>query len=120
MQTRKAPTFVSKDNDTDEQVFLRRQYLYGVEARYAVGFGFHQLAYGSKSALDITSYAAARAAMGSQRKPDGSSMNIKPTHLIVGPTGEAAARAVLKTEYAGGESNTWFNTAELVVIPALG
>lgn len=120
LQRRQEVRFVQKTQEDDESVFNARTFKYGADARYNVGYGFHQLAYAGKVALDATSYAAARVAMGTQRKPDGSSMNVMPTHLLVGPTGEAAARAVLKLEYIAGSTNPWYNSAELVVVPALG
>ena len=33
--------------ETDENVFMRDEYLYGVNARDGVGYGFWQMAYGS-------------------------------------------------------------------------
>jgi phage major head subunit gpT-like protein len=121
MQNRQSVRFVSLDRDTDENVFMKRQFLYGADARYNVGFGFHQLVYGSKATLDATSYAAARVAMGTQRKPDGSSLNVMPTHLLVGPTNEAAARSVVGVAtLASGGDNPWYNTVKIEVIPALG
>lgn len=121
LQTRQAPKFVALDQETNANVFLNGEYLYGVEARYNGGFGFYQLAYASKAALDATSYQAARLALGTQRRPDGTVLPIHPTHLIVGPTNEAAARAILSKELVGGgDTNIWFNTAQLVVVPQLG
>jgi len=121
LQQRQDVRFVNLDKDTDDNVFLKRQYLYGADARYNVGLGFHQLAYGSKATLDATSYVAARVAMGTQRKPDGSSLNVMPTHLIVGPTNEASARSVVGVDrLANGATNPWFNNVEIKVIPALG
>lgn len=121
MQKRQEVRFTAMDKETDENVFLQRMFKYGVDARYNVGFGFHQLAYAGKNTLDATAYAAARVAMGTQRKPDGSSLDIMPSHLIVGPTNESSARAVVGVQYlANGATNPWFNTAEIVVIPALG
>lgn len=121
MQNRQEVRFTALDKDTDPEVFLSRKFMYGVDARYNVGFGFHQLAYAGKVALDATAYNAARVAMGTQRKPDGSTMDVMPTHLIVGPTNESSARAVVGVQYLpGGATNPWFNTAEIVVIPALG
>ena len=120
-QLRQAAKFTALDKETDETVFTSRQLRYGVDARYAVGLGFHQLAYGSKSTLDATAYAAARVLMQTQRKPDGSMMNITPTHLIVGPSNESAARNVVGvSNLASGATNPWWNTAQIVVIPALG
>lgn len=121
MQRRQEVRFVQKTRDDDDTVFAARTFLYGADARYNVGFGFHQLAYAGKVALDATSYAAARVAMGTQRKPDGTSQNVMPTHLLVGPTNEAAARSVVGVaNLASGATNPWFNTAQIVIVPALG
>ena len=121
MQKRQDVRFASIDKDDDENVFMKRQFLYGADARYNVGFGFHQLAYGSKATLDASSYVAARVAMGTQKKPDGSSMNVMPTHLLVGPTNEAAALSVIGIALlANGGTNPWYNTVKVVVVPALG
>ncbi len=46
-QERKKPKFVSKTNETDDNVFMSRQFLYGVDARGNAGYGFWQMAYGS-------------------------------------------------------------------------
>lgn len=46
-QERKAPKFNALIDDKDENVFMRKQYLYGVEARANAGYGFWQMAYGS-------------------------------------------------------------------------
>lgn len=46
-QERKAPKFDSLTDDKDQNVFLSKQYLYGVEARANAGYGFWQMAFGS-------------------------------------------------------------------------
>ena len=48
VQKRKAPKFVSKTDEKDDNVFLKDTYLYGVDYRGNVGFGFPQMAYGSE------------------------------------------------------------------------
>jgi phage major head subunit gpT-like protein len=119
-QLRQAPRFVRKTADTDDSVFFNDTYLYGADARYVAGFGFHQLAFGSQTALTADNYAAARLALGSQFRPDGSPLPITPTHLVVGPSNEAAARTLLEKEFlSGGESNIWRGTAQLIVSPWL-
>ena len=50
LQMRKRPKFDSLTKDTDPNVFLKRQYLYGVDGRWNAGFGFWQMAYGSTGA----------------------------------------------------------------------
>lgn len=46
-QERKKAKFTALTKDTDENVFMRDEYLYGVDARNGVGYGFWQMAYGS-------------------------------------------------------------------------
>ncbi|MDR0717525.1 MAG: Mu-like prophage major head subunit gpT family protein, partial [Azoarcus sp.] len=95
-------------------------YLYGAHARSAVAFGFHQLAFGSQAALTADNFNAARIALQTQYRPDGSALAIRPTHLIVGPSNEAAARKLLNAELInGGETNIWRGAAQLIVSPHL-
>lgn len=120
-QERKAAEFVALNRATDPNVFMERQYLFGAEARYVAGFGFHQLAYGSKATLDATSFNAARLALETQRRPDGSPLPVLATHLVCGPSRRAEAEAVLMKEYlAAGESNTNYKAVNLTVNPWLG
>lgn len=119
-QDRSPPNFVSLDRDTDLNVFMDRQFIYGVDARYSAGFGFHQLAYGSKATLDAASFAAARLAMELQYRPDGSPLGITPTHLVCGPSRRAEAETLLKKEILANESNLNFKAVELVINPYLG
>lgn len=46
-QERKAPVFVEQTDPQAEDVFKRKKFLFGAEARAAGGYGFWQLAYGS-------------------------------------------------------------------------
>ena len=120
-QSRRSVEFVSKDRPDDEQVFMRKKYIYGVDRRDNAGFGLWQLAYGSKQTLDATSYASARAAMMAYKDSEGKPLGITPNLLVVPPSLEGAGRAVLLAERdAAGENNPWFNTAALLVSPWLG
>lgn len=49
-QERKAPVFVEQTDMNSDNVFLRKKYRYGAEARAAGGYGFWQLCYGSTGA----------------------------------------------------------------------
>lgn len=119
-QLREAPNFVSRTRPDDPHVFDHNEYVFGADARHNSGFGFHQLAYGSKQTLDATNYEAGSVALASQFRPDGSPLGVKRTHLIVGPSNEAKARAILeKATLAGGEDNIWKGTAQLIVSPWL-
>lgn len=46
-QDRQKAKFVSKTNETDDNVFFQKKYLYGADSRGNAGFGFWQMAYGS-------------------------------------------------------------------------
>lgn len=46
-QIRKKPKFVSFTKETDENVFMLGEFLYGVDGRSNAGYGFWQMAYGS-------------------------------------------------------------------------
>lgn len=50
-QEREAPKFVSLTSDTDENVFNRKEYIYGVDSRGNAGYGFWQMAYGSNGTV---------------------------------------------------------------------
>jgi len=119
-QSRKPPNFVSLDRETDTNVFMNRQFVYGVDARYAVGYGFWQMAWGSKQTLNAANYAIARAAIAGMKGDHGVPMGLTPNLLVVPPSLESAGRKLLNSEYAtGGETNEWKGTAELVVSPWL-
>lgn len=46
-QERKKAKFTALTKDTDENVFMKDEFIYGVDARDGVGYGFWQMAYGS-------------------------------------------------------------------------
>ncbi len=118
-QNRRAPAFRPPKVD-DESVQKENTYLYAADARYNAGFGFHQLAYGAKVALDATAFDAARVKLAGQFRPDGSPLGVRATHLVVGPSNEAAALELLQAERnAAGATNVWRGTAQLIVSPWL-
>ncbi|MDD3610464.1 MAG: Mu-like prophage major head subunit gpT family protein [Halothiobacillaceae bacterium] len=115
-QERKAPEFLAMTKVDDEAVFTSGEYRYGVDLRANAGFGFWQMAYKSKAALDATNYAAARAAMMSQRADGGRPLGIAPNLLLVPPALEAQARAIVGSQQTtGGATNPWYGTAEIIV-----
>ena len=120
-QERKKAEFVALNRSTDPNVFMENKLLFGADARYVAGFGFHQLAYGSKATLDAASFTAARLALQTQHRPDGSPLPVLATHLVCGPSRQAEAEAVLlKDRLANGETNTLYKAVQLVIDPSLG
>lgn len=119
-QERKAPNFVSKDRETDENVFDKRQFVYGVDTRCNVGYGLPQLAWGSRQTLNPENYAIARAAMQGFTADGGGPLGLVPDLLVVPPALERPALKLLNNEKGpGGEDNEWRGTAELLVVPWL-
>jgi len=119
-QLRLAPQFTQKTKAEDDHVFLHDEYLYGVKARYTAAFGFHQLVFASQADLTPDNYEAGRIALQTQYRPDGSPLGVRPTHLIVGPSQEAAARRLLEAEFIrAGQTNIWRGSAQLIVSPYL-
>ncbi|MEQ8585242.1 MAG: Mu-like prophage major head subunit gpT family protein [Thalassobaculaceae bacterium] len=120
LQNRKENEFVSKDALTDDNVFHKKTFLYGVDARRQVGFGLWQLAYGSKQTLDAANYEAARLALTGQKGDFGRPLAVMGKKLIVGPSNEGPARKLIENETkANGETNEWRGTADVVVVPWL-
>ena len=119
-QERQASTFVSRDKPDDDNVFYNKEYVYGTEARHAAGYGFWQMAWGSKQTLSAATYGTARAGLMGMKADHGRALGLMPNLLVVGPSLESAARKLLNSENAaGGETNEWKGTAELLVIPWL-
>ena len=113
-QERKKPRFVRKDKPEDSNVFLDGTLYYGADARYNAGFGFHQLAYASKGDLDETNFKAARLAMESQRRVDGTPLGVMATHLVYGPSRQSEAEALIMAQLTtGGASNTLYKAVAL-------
>ncbi len=117
LQKRSDYKFVSLTNETDANVFLRKEYLYGVDARLNVGYGLWQLAYASKQTLDETNFAAALSAMRSTKNDMGKPMSINPTLLVVPPTLEYTARKLLNAEIISNNSNVLQGATQLLVTP---
>lgn len=113
---------------TDEAVFTRREFRFGVDGRANTGVGLWQLAYASNTDLSVPSnYGAARAAMRSIKTdaglPFGALTSPKDVYLVVPPALEEVASQLLHADFMAGAgesssvatSNIWKNTATLIV-----
>lgn len=119
-QEREAYKLVGMTDPQAPNVFLQDKYLYGVQGRSNAGFGLWQLAYASKEALTVESYAAARAAMSAFRGDEGRLLGIRPDTLVVPTNMETAGRTVINAALnTDGSSNIWAGTAKLIVSPWL-
>lgn len=119
-QEREKYDFQSITDPKDYNVFMKRQFIYGVNARVNCGFGLWQLAFGSKAALDADNYAAARQAMSKFTGDQGNLLGIRPTLLVVPTALEQQARQLLMADEIAGSSNIWKGSIDFVVVPMLG
>jgi phage major head subunit gpT-like protein len=117
IQRRSDPELDEITDPKNSAVFMRDVYLYGIRYRGNFGYGLWQQAVASRLDLDPDSYNAARLAMRSFRRDGGAPLGMRPTHLVVDPSNEAAARALLEMQFnSGGGSNPNYHTAELLVV----
>lgn len=120
LQVRKEAQFVSLDRETDANVFMNKQFLYGADGRWAAGFGFWQWCWGSKQALSKANYATARAALLGMKGDYGRPIGVMPDTLVVGPSLEGSALEIVNSERdAAGATNVWKGTAKVIVVPWL-
>lgn len=120
LQKRKNYNFVTMDSEKDENVFMRKEYIYGVDARLNAGFGLWQLAYASKEDIDASSFNDAFASMQSMRGDKGKKLGLRPKLLVVGPSQRAAALEVVKAEKnAAGATNINRDVVDVLVTPWL-
>ena len=119
-QKRREYEFVAMDKKDDANVFNKKEYQYGTDARVNAGFGLWQLAHASKATLNAANYALVREAMLGMKGDMGRPLNIHPKLLLVPPSLESAALVVVKAERdAAGATNVYHNTAEILVCPWL-
>lgn len=119
-QKRKEFKFVSMTRPEDPNVFNQKKFVYGVDGRMNVGFGMWQTAFMSRAELNTANFEAARATFMSRFKRSGEAIVLTPRLLVVPPALEGAARRVVGAALiAGGETNIWAGTAEILVVPHL-
>ena len=120
-QERMLPEFDTLDNPrTNDQVFMRDVFLYGVRYRMNVGFGLWQCAYRSEKPLTAANFEAAYTALQSIKRDGGEPMGIMPTHLVVPPGLRSDALKIAQAEFInGGDSNVNAKAVKPLVVPWL-
>jgi len=107
-QRRKAPQFVAKDKPTDDNVFDRATFKYGVDSRCNAGFGFWQMAQSSNKALTSDNLWAAIQALEGRTGDHGRKLGLRSTLLVYPSTLEKDATKLLNNELIieGGQAVT--------------
>ncbi len=116
-QNRKEFEFTAKDKLTDDNVFDKNEFKYGVYGRSNAGYAFWQTAFGSKAALSTSNFNDAIASMMGIKKLSGKPAGINPNLLICGPSNRATALEVVKAERnAAGATNINRDAVEVKVV----
>lgn len=111
---------IRKDREEDENVFEQKTFVYGVDARKNVGFGFWQKIWGSKQTLNKANFKDAFAALEGMKGDHGRPLGLVPDTLVVPPSLREAGLEILNAERdTAGATNVWRGTAKLEVVPWL-
>jgi phage major head subunit gpT-like protein len=111
---------IRKDQETDDNVFMNKQFVYGTDARYNMGYGLWQYAFGSKAALDKAAFKDARERMLSLKGDYGRPIGVMPKKLIVPPSLETQALEIANSERdAAGATNVYKGMVTVEVVPWL-
>jgi len=119
-QMRREMELTALTNPEDENVFYKKKFIWGVDARYAGGYGFWQTAHKAKVELNEENLAAVRTKMRLLKNSKGQALAMNPTTLVVGPSLETTAEKLLNSlVLANGESNINKGRYKLIVSPYL-
>ncbi len=115
-QDRKTAQFVAKtDPNSSDHVFMKKEFIYGADARCNVGFGLWQMAYASNAALNGDNLDAAIEKMRTLKDSNGRPLGIKPGLLVVGPKLRSAANKTVKVMLGeGGASNANYGAVDVL------
>ncbi|QRY97255.1 Mu-like prophage major head subunit gpT family protein [Sphingomonas paucimobilis] len=119
LQQRKDFKFVSKDAETDDNVFGLNEYLYGADARANAGYGFWQFARGSRQPLTPDNYEKARVALMEMKGDYGRPLGIRPDTLLVPPARTRRQQDHQEREGSERRGQRVRGTATVEVIPWL-
>lgn len=119
-QDRRPYELTAMTSQADENVFMRDEYLYGVDARANMGFGFWQQAFGSNKDLTAENFNQAYAAMTGLKSDEGRPLGIKPTILLCGMSNREKAFYIAKADrMANNIPNPNYQVVDVIVTPHL-
>lgn len=121
VQMRRRAEFVTKfDPRNSDHVFMSKRFLWGVDMRFACGFGLWQFAHRSQATLNSDNIFAAIEAMMSIKADGGRPLGILPDTLVVPPSLEGEATKAVKVMMTdGGASNPTYQRLDVVTVPWL-
>ena len=122
-QDRKKPNFVAMTAETDPNVFTQAKYVYGVDSRCNVGFGFWQMAHACNQELTPDNLWKAIKAIETRKGDFGRPLAMRASVLVVPPSMQDVANKLLTADLlaSGGvtETNTLKSRLKSLVVPWL-
>lgn len=119
-QEREKFDFVELTKPDDPNVFMRDELLYGVDGRANAGFGFWQMAIGSKATLDATNFKAARQLGENLLGEHGKALGFTYDLFVGAPSHRDVADELFNTPtLAAGGGNPLFKAVETLYTPYL-
>lgn len=119
-QEREKFKFVELTKPEDPNVFMRDELIYGVDGRANAGFGFWQMAIGSKATLDATNFKAARQLGENLLGEHGKALGFTYDLFVGGPSHRDVADELFNTPtLAAGGGNPLFKAVETLYTPYL-
>jgi len=133
VQNRQDYTLRSLMDLNDSRVMITNKFLFGVDARKGVGYGFPQMAIASRAALTADNLFAAMVQGAQQTDENGDPLGIMFDTLVVGPSNMQAAKQTVSaslvplvatvtgsgTNFTGGNTNVAQGLVDVVVSPYL-
>ena len=118
-QKRLAPEIETKfDPSKSDKVFMEDEYLWGVRARGAAGFGFWQLIHRvEKTALTKENVMKIIQQMEALGGDGGKKLNVKPNLILVPTSLKYKAKELFESEMINGSSNVLENELDVLVSP---
>lgn len=108
LQKRRPAQFTAMTKLDDERVFAAKEFRWGVDGRWAAGYGLWQLAHASRAALTRANVEAVITKMRQRKADGGRPLAVMPTTLVVPESHREAAEEAVKVLVNGGETNITF------------
>ncbi|MCW3835976.1 Mu-like prophage major head subunit gpT family protein [Sphingomonas canadensis] len=115
LQVEKEPMFDMVTDPRDSHYFKTGEFLGGADGRMGSGYSFWQMAHRCTNAVTDANWNAVKLTMSQIPDENGEPLEIRPTHVVTGPSNEAAFKELFKQNLTGGASNTLFNDAQLII-----
>ncbi|UCX05429.1 Mu-like prophage major head subunit gpT family protein [Shewanella glacialimarina] len=110
-------------NPTDPAVWTKNEFQFGADMRCEAGFGFWQMAFANKRALNATNLWDSYEKMTAFTRDGGKTLKIRPSLLVVPASLEQAARKILERDLIDEGGTTVQNELkgkfQLLVVPQL-